>query len=175
MKREIPSIIHLAPAKHAAPTVKPREFDEVGVQGALFPSKRSNILIFVELDQLNEPQFFSLLQELSPKIIIDVRIAPRFDIGRCNRQRAFHAFSEINAAYLEVPGLLDMHNVEKSNSGMRRLVDMARKNKMIHDDGLVGPILFFIGNLRAEARYLRLLPQLLPLPKGKQWEVLSIP
>ena len=70
---------------------------EPGPQATLFPEVRPGVVIFVCFPNVEEREFVSLLENARPSFVIDIRIVPRFDVGRLNRERAFGLFEMTEA------------------------------------------------------------------------------
>ncbi len=79
---------------------------ETGPQSVLFAETRPGIVVFVCFPDVEEREFVSLLQNARPSFVIDLRIVPRFDVGRLNRDRAFDLFESMNTRYIDLTGIL---------------------------------------------------------------------
>src|SRR5580765_8003789 len=84
----------------------------LGVQEALFPFEASHLLVFVSFPEVSEDEFVSALNSLHPRVIIELRKAPRFDIGKLNRQVAFECFQRIGSSYFD---LIAEYSAEEKN------------------------------------------------------------
>jgi hypothetical protein len=85
---------------------------ELDFQGALFPFPNPRSLIFVQFSAISQKQFLSLVQNLHPVFVVDMRSVPRFDLGRLNRQAAFEQFTKNDCTYIDLSSGLDP-NFEK--------------------------------------------------------------
>ena len=83
--------------------VQPEDFTKPDQQGVLFASPRPGLLIFVYFPDVTEDEFRNTVMHAKPAQIVELRSAPRFDIGNLNRQSAFRLFSEQNAVYIDLP------------------------------------------------------------------------
>jgi hypothetical protein len=82
---------------------RPREHAPVpGIQGTLFPFPDSRSLVFSRFSDVSQNQFISLLANLRPAFIVDLRRVPRFDVGRMNRQIAFEHFMKNDCVYVDL-------------------------------------------------------------------------
>lgn len=79
---------------------------EPGPQATLFPEARPGVVIFVCFPDVEEREFVSLLENARPSFVIDLRIVPRFDVGRLNRDRAFDLFDAMRTRYIDLTGVL---------------------------------------------------------------------
>ena len=80
--------------------------EQLGPQTMLFPEARSGIVVFVCFPDVEEREFVSLLECAKPSFVIDLRIVPRFDVGRLNRDRAFDIFDAIGTQYIDLTSIL---------------------------------------------------------------------
>jgi hypothetical protein len=101
---------------------RPREVARTpGIQETLFPFPESRSLIFVRFSDVSQNQFTSLIENLRPSFVIDLRRVPRFDVGRLNRQLAFQLFMKNQCIYL------DFSTVDESRS--QKLMMVLRKTE----------------------------------------------
>jgi hypothetical protein len=79
---------------------------EMGSQSSLFPEPRAGVVVFVCFPDIKETEFISLLEYARPSFVIDLRLVPRFDVGRLNRERAFQLFDAAGTKYVDLTGIL---------------------------------------------------------------------
>ena len=82
------------------------------LQKNLFADTRPGIVVFVCFPDVDETEFVNLLENAHPRFVIDFRIAPRFDVGRLNRDRAFHLFDSAGAQYIDL-GAITFHGAPR--------------------------------------------------------------
>lgn len=80
------------------------DFCEPGTQGLLFPVPKRGAVLFVHLHSITDVEFKEILEIAAPAFVLDLRAAPRFDIGRFNRRLAFAAFERCNSVYIDLSG-----------------------------------------------------------------------
>ena len=83
-------------------SVSQADFEEPGLQATLFPVSRRGLLIVVYFPEVTEQEFRETLEYAKPSFILEMRSAPRFDIGTLDRQQAFQVFKRHNANYLDL-------------------------------------------------------------------------
>jgi hypothetical protein len=83
-------------------SVRPEDFLSAEHQTNLFPTPRRGLIIFVYFPEVTEEEFRSTLEYARPSSIIELRSAPRFDIGTLNRRLAFRAFENHNSTYIDL-------------------------------------------------------------------------
>ena len=71
------------------------------VQTGLFPYGAGRSVIFVYIPGITEQDFVSLVQTAQPAFAVELRRAPRFDIGRLSRETVFKWFKRANCKYLD--------------------------------------------------------------------------
>jgi len=81
--------------------VRPEDFLAAEHQANLFPTPRRGLIIFVYFPDVTEEEFRTALEYARPSSILELRAAPRFDIGTLNRRLAFHAFEHHNSTYID--------------------------------------------------------------------------
>src|SRR6266404_1012444 len=105
------SRLHIVRAPQRTP-IAPDDFRDPRTQGTLFPSPRQGLLVFVYFPEVTEDEFRYALEYAKPSYVLELRSAPRFDIGTLNRQSAFGAFERQQARYLDLTstfmGKIDM-------------------------------------------------------------------
>lgn len=74
-------------------------------QLALFPRPEPTIAVFAWVTGLSDSSFDRLLRLLHPRFVVDVRVSPRFNIGRLNRRSAFALFDTLKVLYFDVAAL----------------------------------------------------------------------
>jgi len=131
--------------------IGPDDFLEIDHQGNLFAAPRRGLLIFVYFPDVTEEEFRNTLINAKPSKVLELRTAPRFDIGNLNRQLAFQLFSEYDAKYIDLTSsggtswdserlLSDVRSfIENSHLTAERPV-MILLNKCDSNDEVVDPI-----------------------------------
>lgn len=77
-----------------------------GPQSTLFPEVRAGMVVFVCFPDVEDREFIGLMENARPSFVIDLRIAPRFDVGRLDRERAFDLFDANSTRYIDLTGIL---------------------------------------------------------------------
>jgi len=79
---------------------------EPASQSLLFPETRPGVVVFVCFPDVEEREFVDLVETARPSFVIDLRVVPRFDVGRLTRDRAFDLFEAIGTRCLDLTGVL---------------------------------------------------------------------
>ena len=82
--------------------VSEEQFADPASQGLLFPMPKRDLLIFLVMPRVTEEEFTKTLEAAKPTVILELRRAPRFDIGRMNRQEAFKWFEASQSRYYDL-------------------------------------------------------------------------
>lgn len=84
------------------------------LQQALFPRSSSCAFIFVQFPDVTDDEFISVIDSAKPGCVVELRGAPRFDIGRLNRKAAFDVFTRNQTTYLDfvAPGAMDLNYIK---------------------------------------------------------------
>lgn len=144
-----------------------------GNQHSLFPAGLPSLLVFLEMSRVQEKEFYSLISEIRPRVIIDVRAVSRFDIGQLNRPKALRLFKESNSYYFEAPKLFRADDVELSNESYTSF--HSHMKNLIDKEKLVGPVIVLVHEFKSEGANLRFIPKLLPAPTKNGWDIYGIP
>lgn len=75
---------------------------EFAHQADLFPRPKKGLLVFVYFPDVTEQEFRTVLMYSKPGQVLELRSAPRFDIGSLDRQIAFQLFSEQGSTYIDL-------------------------------------------------------------------------
>jgi hypothetical protein len=120
--------------------ISPEAFSpiEQGPQASLFPESRPGIVVFVSFPDVEECEFVDLLENAKPRFVIDLRVVPRFDIGRLNRERAFDIFDAAGTRYIDLTGTL--MNGASRDDVMRSFGELLSSNSF----NLFRPVVFLI-------------------------------
>lgn len=93
--------LRLVQAPHRAP-VNEKDFLEPGPQTGLFPSVKPGLFVFVFFPDITEQEFRDTVAYSQPALVMELRKAPRFDIGRLNRREAFQIFAHHHSTYVDL-------------------------------------------------------------------------
>lgn len=86
--------------KRAMP--EPQDFLSSVHQSNLFPAPRRGMMIFMYFPDVTEEEFRATVEYAKPSCVIELRSAPRFDIGTLNRRLAFEFFQGHSSNYIDL-------------------------------------------------------------------------
>jgi hypothetical protein len=114
-----------------------------GVQGALFPEPKHGVLIFVYCGEVHEDEFLKTLEYARPSSVVDLRAAPRFDIGYLNRFTVFDVFEKLEINYV------DIHSYAAGTSDPKRV--LLNLVEVLRTVSVTRPIVFLLGAEQSSA------------------------
>lgn len=143
-------------------------------QGALLAYHQEALLILVDFDAVTEADFLQLVLNARPQFVIDLRVAPRFDVGLLNRRNVFALFEQISAKYIDLPGRL---GVQKGRDARLNPALLAKEvgRDILGPGASGGPLVFLGDSAQLTPEYGRALAQGLSSRKGVEWDVLRVP
>lgn len=89
----------------------PQLQDRADLQLTLFPETKLNLVISFDLEAIQFDYFKSIIKSIRPKIVIDLRIVPRFNYSGSTRKDTFQLFRTFGIMYYDVSGALDVSQV----------------------------------------------------------------
>lgn len=78
---------------------------KTGEQRALFAGHSSRTVIFVNASNVRDQDIRTILEATHSGTVLDVRVAPRFDIGNLNRGKTFELFESFKVEYVDYCGV----------------------------------------------------------------------
>ena len=98
-------------------------FRPLARQAGLFDDELSWTVVFVVVPDLPEGVFGDVIRLAEPSFVFDLRLAPRFDLGSLNRERAFELFDRVGANYVDTttPLMAGVNREEVLEMLVRRL------------------------------------------------------
>jgi hypothetical protein len=93
--------LRLVETPHRAP-INENDLLEPGPQTGLFPSIKPGLLVFVFFPHVAEQEFRDTVEYSQPAFVMELRRAPRFDIGLLNRCEAFQIFAHHHSMYVDL-------------------------------------------------------------------------
>lgn len=76
-------------------------FRPAELQPSLFDNEAPWTIVFACVPDLPEGVFSEMVRLSEPSFVFDLRLAPRFDLGSLNRERAFELFDQVHATYVD--------------------------------------------------------------------------
>jgi hypothetical protein len=126
------------------------------------------LVVFVCVPDLPDGVFTELMRYSEPSFVFDLRLAPRFDLGSLNRERAFELFDRVHATYVDATVPL------MAGGDRERAIEMLIRRFPTAGADSRRPIMFLLGradsSLASPAEILSLLNE-----ADRDLEVVSLP
>ncbi|MFV1976984.1 MAG: hypothetical protein ACC651_14660 [Candidatus Scalindua sp.] len=149
-------------------------YKTTGHQGELFASPNPTLLIFADISNISESDILKLFYYADPRVVIDLRDVPRFDIGNLNRRSVFQLFKKHKSKYLDIHGIADDENIDLccEPSTLQKIV----RKQLTEDEQKKGPILFLLDKSQRTSGCFDTLRSILPSPSPKNdWDIYTLP
>lgn len=134
--------LRLVEQQHSLTELASSDLESKARERSLFATRDTSILIFADFDNLGEAEFLSFLVAASPKWIVDLRRAPRFDVGNLNRKLVFSFFEKEGSRYFDMSGLLGASFAKDIRLNPNRICAEMRSKVFREHKRVDGPIAF---------------------------------
>src|SRR5687767_7200239 len=95
-------------------------------QQTLFAESLPHLILFVYFEIVSESDFLATILNAKPRYVLDLRIAPRFDLGKLNRRLVFSVFQQVGAQYYDVAGKLGVRSPRDAKFNPGHLIEELR-------------------------------------------------
>jgi hypothetical protein len=143
-------------------------------QSNLFASTDPSQIIFVNVEFLDERDFLTVLIASKARFVIDLRQAPRFDIGNLNRRLVFALFERIATKYIDVAGRLEIRDARDARLNPA-ILGVYLRDQLSDNGRLQGPLVFLVDAGQFSDEYMFALASNLPAGDDRGWAPLRIP
>ncbi len=140
-------------------------------QSTLFSDSSNFTLGFIAIKHMSDRTFQSLLSDVRPKYIFDLRRVPTFSIGVLNRKTIFALFDAYKIRYLDVAGALDISSPRDASSNPKLLMPKIMQTLLRTRKPLVGPVLLFLDEEFINEQFIDGVESALPHQDGRGWEI----
>jgi hypothetical protein len=142
-------------------------------QPGLFSVGKRNLIVFLEMTGISAEKFLEILNKLSPNVVIDIRQAPKFDMGFLNRNITFQLFEDKNIFYFEAESLFNVEDLNSSQSSF--LIFSKHFEKLKMEKRTNGPIIFLMREISEGIPFIRYMPRILQKFNKKKWDAYILP
>ena len=136
-------------------------------QLALFSLPSPQLVLFAPMSGISGQLFLRELETLQPRMLLDLRVLPRFDLVGLTRAAVFRVFESQRLAYRDVTGMLQVSS--RRDAKMNAAV-MATALCGLLPDSLSGPVVFLTESEDVAVSYSKMLPQRLG-DRFRNWDV----
>jgi hypothetical protein len=127
------------------------------------------LIVFINVSEINADDFAKAIMYAEPCVVLDLRLAPRFDVGSLNRERVFELFHAAKTTYVDAT--TPLLNGDGREAAIQRIL------RHIPIDGVSGrkTVVFLVGrndnsSIASRSEMLSLLGQ-----SDKRLDVVNIP
>jgi hypothetical protein len=162
------------PEPEPAP-IRKQDFGGPTGQHTLFANALPNLIVFIHFEKVNESDFLATILNAKPKFILDLRVAPRFDIGSLNRKLTFSVFAQVGARYFDVAGNLGIRSPRDARLNPEIVVGEIRRSILQGAQQVDGPIVILLGQQQSDANYERHIGIQFESLSPIGWELMRVP
>ena len=137
----------------------------------MFDRPREHYFMVLNVPRVSDHEFRKVIADRVPIAILDLRRAPRFDIGTLNRAKAFEIFRLSNSLYIDFFARYS----EARDNDLRTLTKMisSKISELIHP--LLGPILFLVDDKLHSFAFTEKISESLETMCGSAWDFEYLP
>lgn len=139
----------------------------------LFSHAGTNFAAVLQMDTSLESDVLTLFLEVRPRLVIDLRIAPRFDLGALNRRLMFSLFEQCGSKYHDLSGSLGLKSGTDARLNPKVLADHLQLS--LFKGKAIGPLVFMVDSPQFGEDFVGALFDSLPSPQSQGWEILRHP
>jgi TIR domain len=147
-------------------------FVRPGWQSTFFATANPCLLLFVNFQKISENDFVTALEGARPKILIDLRRVPRFDLGSLNRRRVFSIFASVGIQYIDLSGRLKSTGQFPEQLAPSKIADLVLE---LLGGGIEGPLAFVVEAQQFDEPYITELIEVFPSKQDHPWDILRLP
>jgi hypothetical protein len=144
---------------------------EAATQLSLFVEPRAELVAIVSIHLVEDHDFVDFIRRIEPRVVVDVRISPRFNYGLLTRRSAFALFREVRATYID----LLTSRLKDSADPVQRLAGPMRARLKRDHERIIGPIVLLTDNHVDNASLQEALEQSTSTSSSCSWEFVVIP
>lgn len=102
---------------------------KTGEQRALFAAQSHRVVIFMNVSEVSDRDFRAVLEGTKGGALLDVRVAPRFDIGGLNRGKIFGLLEKLEIGYVDYCGLSGIRSPDDDRLAASIVASEVRKER----------------------------------------------
>lgn len=167
--------LRLVELQHSLTQLASSDLESKATERSLFATRDTSILIFADFDNLGEAEFLSFLVAASPKWIVDLRRAPRFDVGNLNRKLVFSFFEKEGSRYFDMSGLLGASYATDVRLNPNRICAEMRSKVFREYKKVDGPIAFLAETAQMTSDFVDSVAANLDDLHSSGWQTMRIP
>ncbi len=169
-KRATPRFLKLVHSEQPARSDVANSESESVTQESFLPSNKSSSLIFLAWGKITYDDILDVFELTKPKMILDMRVAPRFDLARMNRRQFFSLLRQYDCQYVDLLGRIGVASLHDALANPKLIAVHATQFTGGISPPHSGPLVFLNDEDAVDDEYLTLLSRALPSSVGS-WQV----
>lgn len=169
-KRAAPSFLKLVHSEYSATSAELTSTKESSAQESFLPSDKVSSLIFLAWGKVTFDDILDVFELTKPKMILDMRVAPRFDLGQMNRRQFFSFLKQYDCQYIDLLGRIGVASLQDALANPKLIATHASQFTGALTPANSGPLVFLHDEDAVDDEYLTLLSRALPSSVGA-WHV----
>lgn len=141
-------------------------------QSTFFATENPHLLVFVNFEKISESDFVNTLEGARPKILIDLRRVPRFDLDSLNRRRVFAIFTSVGIQYVDLSGRLKSTGQFPGQLAPNAIAEVLLE---LLGSRIEGPLAFVVEAQQFDETYITELIDAFPSKQDHPWDILLLP
>lgn len=149
-----------------------KAFDKIkaGLQESFLPSSQASTLIFLAWGKISFDDIMDVFELTKPKMILDMRVAPRFDLGQLTRKQFFSFLRQYDCQYVDLLGRIGVASLNDALANPHLIAVHAAQYTGESSPPHSGPLVFLHDEGTVDDEYLTLFARALPSGVGS-WQV----
>ena len=168
--RATPSFLKLVHSEQSARSAVGSRGPESSTQESFLPSDKVSSLIFLAWGKVTLDDILDVFELTKPKMILDMRVAPRFDLGQMNRKQFFSLLKQYDCQYVDLLGRIGVASLQDALANPKLIAVHAAQFTGELSTPHSGPLVFLHDEDAVDDEYLTLLSRALPSSVGA-WQV----
>ncbi|QUM73666.1 toll/interleukin-1 receptor domain-containing protein [Sphingopyxis granuli] len=141
----------------------------------LFAASDPSLLVFIDFTAIAEAEFLSLLVSSRPKIVIDARAAPRFDVGNLNRKLVFSMFKDVGSSYFDLGAMVGTAALRSIASDADQISSIVQTNVFRGQSQVEGPVAIILEKAAATVDFIDRFAASIDHVSRSGWTTLKVP
>jgi hypothetical protein len=169
-KRAAPTFLKLVHSEQLTSPANGNVAPEGVTQDSFLPSGQTSTLIFLAWGKTTHDDILDVFELSRPKMILDMRVAPRFDLGQLNRKQFFSLLKDHDCRYVDLLGRIGVSSLNDALANPKLIAAHAGQFTGELKPAHSGPLVFLHDEETVDDEYLTLLARALPSGVGP-WQV----
>lgn len=166
-----PSFLKLVHSEDGSDKLRPLSPSTGKAQEAFLPSEAPNTLVFIFWGSSSAEELLDVFQLSKPRVIFDLRVAPRFDVVPLTRKRFFELLRHHSCKYVDVLGRMGIASPDDASLNPSMIAAQILAILESPNESKLGPFVFLADADFVDERYLGQFAISLSLSSGIEWQV----